>query len=78
MKKGVLLLTILLFASITQFPQNTNWVEDEIIISLKDTMIDMNITKTKFSLNDIRKEGFVKSNKLQTARSTEKPARISK
>ncbi len=65
MKKGILFLTIILFVSITLFPQNTSWVKNEIIISLKDTMIDMNTSKTKFSLNEIREEGFIKSEKLQ-------------
>jgi len=66
MKKGILFLTILLFASITLFPQNTKWVENEVIISLTDTLVDINTNNTKFSLNDIKTKGFIKSDKLQT------------
>ena len=65
MKKGILFLTIILFASVTLLAQNTSWVENEIIVLLKDTMINMNTSKTKFSLNEIREEGFIKSENLQ-------------
>jgi subtilisin family serine protease len=67
MKKHVyILIILLLYLPINLFSQNNSWIEDELILSLKENLINLNSEKTFFTLQDIKAEKIIMSEKLNT------------
>jgi len=67
MKKHVyILIILLLYLPINLFSQNNSWIEDELILSLKENLINLNSEKTFFTLQDLKAEKIIMSEKLNT------------
>ena len=66
MKNYIYTSIILLLLTTYINPQKNIWVEDEVIISFQDSIIDLSTAKTAFSLSNIRDEGVIKSEQLKS------------